>query len=156
MKNKNMLQVMSLSCLSIPFLASCGTAVHDGRPNILFFIMDDASFNHFSAAGCRWTDTPAFDRVADDGIFFSNCYTPNAKSAPSRAVLLTGRYSWQLEEAANHIGFWPVDKYPTFMEVLAAAGYHTGFTGKGWAPGDPGYKNGRPRRLTGEPYQDRK
>ena len=155
MKNKNMLQVMSLSCLSIPVLASCGTAVHDGRPNILFFIMDDASFNHFSAAGCRWTDTPAFDRVADDGIFFSNCYTPNAKSAPSRAVLLTGRYSWQLEDAGNHITNFPPD-IKVFTETLSENGYTVGCTGKGWAPGNPGIVDGKPRQLTGKPYQTRK
>lgn len=152
----------TMYCGILPLLAFCGCEndkVDDyfgARPNILIAIADDMSYPHAGAYGCGWVNTPGFDRVADEGLLFNNCYTPNAKSAPSRACILTGRYSWQLEEAANHIGFWPVDKYPTFMEVLAASGYHAGFTGKGWAPGDPGYKNGKPRRLTGEPYQDRK
>jgi len=43
-----------------------------------------------------WVNTPAFDRVAAEGIRFSNAYTPNSKCAPSRACLLTARNSWQL------------------------------------------------------------
>lgn len=121
------------------------------RPNILFIIADDMSFPHAGAYGCTWVHTPAFDRVAREGILFTNAYTSNAKSAPSRASILTGKYSWQLEEAANHIGFWPEGKFPTFMETLAENGYRVAFTGKGWAPGDP-----RQRKLTGTPYQEKR
>lgn len=122
------------------------------RPNILFCIADDASFHHFSRAGCPWVSTPTFDRVADQGLYFERCYTPNAKSAPSRAILLTGRCSWQLGEAGNHICNFPSD-LKVFTEVLAEAGYDVAFTGKGWAPGNPGTVDGKPRRLTGTPYQ---
>ena len=79
----------------------------DTRPNILFAIADDWSFGHAGAYGCKWVKTPAFDRVAREGILFSRAYTPNAKCAPSRAIILTGRNSWQLEEAANHQNFFP-------------------------------------------------
>ena len=71
------------------------------RPNILFCIADDASYKHFSAYGCSWVSTPGFDRVAREGILFTSAYTPNAKSGPSRACIITGRNSWQLEEAAT-------------------------------------------------------
>src|SRR5690606_18493160 len=54
------------------------------------------------------------------------------------------------------IGFWPENKYPTFLEMLGEIGYITGFTGKGWAPGDPGKKDGQRRMLTGKPYQKHK
>lgn len=124
------------------------------RPNILFCIADDASYHHFGAAGCPWVSTPVFDRIAAQGLFFRNCYTPNAKSAPSRAVLLTGRNSWQLEEAGNHICNFPTD-YKVFTEVLLENGYDVAFTGKGWGPGNPGRTEGQPRRLTGKPYQRR-
>ena len=73
------------------------------RPNILFCIADDAAWLHFGAYGCQWVSTPVFDSVAARGVLFENCYTPNAKSAPSRASLLTGRYSWQLGEAAGRM-----------------------------------------------------
>lgn len=85
-----------------------------------------------------------------------NFYTPNSKSAPSRASLLTGMYSWQLEDIGNHLAVWPEGRFTTVMEALAANGYQAAFTGKGWAPGDPGKVNGKPRRLTGEPYQRHK
>lgn len=123
------------------------------RPNILICVADDASYRHFSANGCNWIKTPNFDKIASRGILFSNAYTCNAKSAPARACLLTGRNSWQLEEAGNHIGHWPQNKYTTYMEALASNGYFTGYTGKGWAPGNSGTLNGKPRDLTGKAYQ---
>ncbi|MEM6317930.1 MAG: sulfatase-like hydrolase/transferase [Bacteroidota bacterium] len=100
------------------------------RPNILLAIMDDATFSHMGAYGCEWVKTPNFDRIAERGLLFMNAYTPNAKCAPSRAAILTGRNSWQLEEAANHWCYYP-KKFTTFMETLAENGYHTGYTAKG-------------------------
>jgi arylsulfatase A-like enzyme len=125
------------------------------RPNILFCIADDASYPHFGANGCSWVNTPGFDRIAREGILFSNCYTPNAKSAPSRACVLTGLYSWQLREAGNHIPNFPPD-IKVVTESFKETGYHVGFTGKGWAPGDAVQVNGTPRELTGKPYQQRR
>ncbi|MCA9411189.1 MAG: sulfatase [Candidatus Omnitrophica bacterium] len=120
------------------------------RPNILFAIADDWSYGHAGAYGCSWVETPSFDRLAEGGILFRNAYTPNAKCAPSRAIILTGRYSWQLEAAANHWCYFP-PKYGGFVERLVGDGYSAGFTGKGWAPGIA-----QGRQLTGKPYQKRK
>ncbi|SNR54279.1 Arylsulfatase A [Lutibacter agarilyticus] len=123
-----------------------------GKPNILFCIMDDAS-PHMSAYGYKWVNTPAFDKLAEKGILFTNAYTPNAKCAPSRASLITGRNSWQLEEGANHVNNFPV-KFKTFPEVLREKGYKTGKTGKGWGPGDSGMVEGKSRLLIGKSYND--
>ena len=125
--------------------------LHARGPNILFCISDDQSYPHASAYGTTWVKTPAFDRVAREGLLFTRAYTPNAKCAPSRACILTGRNSWQLEAAANHNGFYPRG-YRSFMEALADKGYFTGFTGKGWAPGVAGEVNGKPRQLTGPAF----
>ncbi|RJP27043.1 MAG: heparan N-sulfatase [Candidatus Omnitrophota bacterium] len=125
------------------------------KPNILFCIADDASYPHMGAYGCPWINTPGFDRVANEGILFTHAYTPNAKCAPSRACILTGRNSWQLEEAANHWCFFP-EKFKTYPEVLVEHGYHVGYTAKGWAPGVPGTINGQKRLLTGKAYDTRK
>jgi len=127
----------------------------DDRPNILFIIADDASFPHFSANGSVWVKTPGFDRVASEGILFRNCYTPNAKSAPSRSSILTGLYSWQSGAAANHSPVFPTDLV-VFTEVIASNGYELAFTGKGWGPGDEGKVDGKPRLLTGKPFQKNK
>lgn len=123
------------------------------RPNILFAIADDASWKHFGAYGCDWVKTPAFDRVASQGILFTRAYTPNAKCAPSRAMILTGRNSWQLEEAANHSPLFPL-KFKTYAEALAENGYWVGSVAKGWAPGDPGEINGKKRELTGPKFDE--
>lgn len=125
------------------------------QPNILIAVADDASWKHFGAYGCDWVKTPGFDYVAQKGILFANTYTPNAKSAPSRSCMLTGRNSWQLEEAANHSPCFPA-KFKTYAEVLAENGYHVGNTGKDWAPGDPGTVNGKRRELIGKPYNEKK
>ena len=122
------------------------------RPNILFAIADDASYPHMSAYGTDWVDTPAFDRVAREGLLFNRAYTPNAKCAPSRATILTGRNSWQLEEAANHWPYWP-DKFTSYIEALAGHGYFAGHTGKGWAPGIAETDDGEKRHLVGQPFE---
>lgn len=125
------------------------------RPNILFAIADDWSYGHATAYGCEWVQTPSFDRLAREGILFRNAYTPNAKCAPSRATILTGRYSWQLEEAGNHMAFFPA-KFGGFMERLAADGYFAGYTGKGWGPGIANDTHGKARQITGKAYAARK
>ena len=125
------------------------------QPNILILMADDVSFPHMSAYGTTWVNTPTFDKIAAEGLLFMNAYTPNAKCAPSRAIFLTGRNSWQLEEAGNHMPYFP-EKYVSFMEALKEAGYFTGHTLKGWAPGNPGMKDGERRELTGKAYNDQK
>ena len=107
-----------------------GVCRRSGEANILFCIADDASFAHMGAYGCSWVETPGFDRVAEEGILFTRCYTPNAKCAPSRSCILTGRNSWQLEEAANHWPHFPA-KFKTYPETLMEHGYHVGLYGQG-------------------------
>jgi arylsulfatase A-like enzyme len=138
-------------------MAFCFTACQQEEtssspPNILFCIADDASFPHMGAYGTQWVNTPGFDRVAKEGLLFMKCYTPNAKCAPSRSSLLTGRNSWQLEQAANHWPHFP-SKFKTYVEVLGENGYFTGFTGKGWGPGKAVTADGTPRALAGPAFQ---
>ena len=121
------------------------------RPNILFCIADDASFKHMGAHGCRWVSTPGFDRIAREGLLFTHAYTPNAKCAPSRACILTGRNSWQLKEACNHFCYFPLE-FSTYAETLAQHGYFVGKTGKGWVPGVAKNADGKKRLLTGQEF----
>ncbi|HPC97811.1 MAG TPA: sulfatase [Bacteroidales bacterium] len=125
------------------------------RPNILIAMGDDISFPHMSAYGTGWVKTPGFDMVARNGILFYNAYTPNAKSSPSRACFLTGRNSWQLEEAANHVPYFP-QKFKSFIETLGENGYFTGYTAKGWAPGTAVDSTGKPRYLTGKAFNSKR
>lgn len=125
------------------------------RPNILFCIADDWSHNHAGAYGNQWVKTPSFDSIARRGVLFTRAYTPNAKCAPSRAIILTGRNSWQLEDACNHVCNFP-PKFKSWVEALADHDYHCGFTGKGWGPGVARNTSGKLRQITGKPFAARK
>ncbi|MEX0647239.1 MAG: sulfatase-like hydrolase/transferase [Balneolaceae bacterium] len=137
----------------IPLSGLAQTNEQSPRPNILFAISDDQSFPHMGAYGTGWVQTPAFDRVAEEGVLFNRAYVPNPKCAPSRAIILTGRNSWQLEEAANHWPYFP-QKFKVYTEVLAENGYFVGATGKKWAPGIAVTADGEPRHLAGQPYDE--
>lgn len=140
----------SLLCISLCVVCSnCTLQDRTKRPNILFCIADDVSYPHMSIYGTNWVETPGFDEVAHNGILFHQAYTCNAKSAPSRAAIITGRNSWQLEEACNH---WPKfpSKFKSYPEVLYEQGYFVGYTGKGWGPGVAKDEEGRNRKITGE------
>ncbi len=104
------------------------------RPNILLVIADDWSHPHASAYGDSAVKTPHFDRVAREGILFDHAYVSSPSCTPSRAALLTGQHFWRLAEGANLYG--PLrPEIPVYTDLLAEAGYHVGYTGKGWGPG---------------------
>jgi N-sulfoglucosamine sulfohydrolase len=122
------------------------------KPNLLFAIADDAS--HMSAYGHRFVNTPHFDRIANEGLLFDCAYTTNPKCAPSRASILTGMHTWQLEEACNHWNVFP-SKFALYPDLLEDAGYFVGYTGKGWAPGD-WKRNGLRRNPAGTEFNEHK
>lgn len=103
------------------------------RPNILFAISDDQSFGHTSYGGSKFIKTPAFDRIAREGIYFSNCYAGSPGCAPSRSAIVTGRHHWQNEQSGQHASSW-LKKYVPFVDLLEKNGYSTGRTGKGVGP----------------------
>ncbi|MDW7656627.1 MAG: sulfatase [Bacillota bacterium] len=122
----------------------------EDRPNILFALADDAS--HFGVYGHEFVSTPHIDRVAQEGVLFENAFTSNPKCAPSRASILTGRWTWQTEEACNHYCYFP-NRFSLLPDLLEQSGYFCGYTGKGWAPGD--YKqSGLRRNPAGNEYND--
>jgi uncharacterized sulfatase len=111
------------------------------RPNILFAISDDQSWLHTSAAGDAVVKTPHFDRVARAGVLCRFAFASCPGCAPSRASILTGRSIWELEEAGTHASYFP-RKLTVFPDLLRAAGYYTGLTGKGAGPAnfkEPGW-----------------
>ena len=109
------------------------SAQNPNRPNILFAISDDQSFFHTSYEGSTFVKTPAFDRVAREGVYFSNVYAGSPGCAPSRSAIITGRHHWQNEQAGQHASAW-LKKYVPFVDLLEENGYATGRTGKGVGP----------------------
>ncbi len=124
------------------------------RPNVLLAISDDQSWPHAGAYGVAAVDTPAFDRVARSGVLFTSAFVASPGCSPSRAALLTGRYPWQLENAGTHASSFP-SRYVVFPDILERAGYHVGFTGKGWGPGNWRI-SGRPRNPAGPEWNRRR
>jgi uncharacterized sulfatase len=128
-------------------------AAVDVRPNILLAISDDQSYPHTSILGDPVVKTPAFDRVAREGILFTHSYAACPSCTASRSAILTGRQIWQIGEAGVLFGTLPAE-YPLFTHLLEDAGYHVGFVGKPWAPGD--WKaGGLTRHPNGKEYSDR-
>ncbi len=104
------------------------------RPNILFCISDDQSYAHTGANGDPVVKTPAFDRVAREGLRYVHAFCNAPTCGPSRSAILTGQPIWRLEEAGNIHSTLPA-RFATYTELLQDAGYSIGYTGKGWSPG---------------------
>lgn len=140
--------------LAPPAVLGAAESPKSARPNILIAISDDQSFPHTSCAGYKAVRTPAFDRVAREGVWFRNAFAPSPGCSPTRAAMLTGRHTWQIEQAGTHASSFPA-KYVTFPDLLEQAGYFVGMTGKGWGPGN--FKiDGRPRNPAGPDFSRRK
>ena len=92
MKNNTSTLLLPLAALS---LASCAGQKKEEtkRPNIIFMMTDDHTTQAMSCYGGNLIQTPNMDRIANEGIRFDNCYAVNALSGPSRACILTGKFS---------------------------------------------------------------
>lgn len=110
-----------------------GSTFAQDRPNVLFAISDDQSFVHTGFEGSSFVKTPAFDRVAGEGVYFANCYAGSPGCAPSRSAIITGRHHWQNEQSGQHASSW-LKKYVPFVDLIAQNGYSVGRTGKGVGP----------------------
>ncbi len=149
-----MLSRRSLLRAALPAAAASTGRSAPRRPNFLFVLADDQSFPHTGAYGCKGLRTPAFDRIAREGVLFNNSFCASPSCTPSRSAILTGRNMWQVEEAGLLYGTLP-PKYPLVTHLLEDAGYHVGFTGKGWAPGN-WRAGGLQRHPNGKEYNARR
>lgn len=104
------------------------------RPNILFIMTDDHAAHAISAYGSKINKTPHLDKLAGEGIRLDRCFVTNSICTPSRAAILTGKYS--------HKNGVPVfnrfdGSQQTVANLLQSAGYHTGMFGKWHLGSDP-------------------
>ena len=121
--------------LGLPLLDGCSPTAQ-GPPNILFIFSDDHACQAISAYGSVINRTPNIDRIAREGALFENSFCSNAICAPSRAVVLTGKFSHVNGKIDNRAD--PFDtSQPTFNKALQAAGYQTAMIGKWHLRNDP-------------------
>jgi arylsulfatase A len=127
------------SCLLAATLAisssAPGHSIQPRKPNIVFILADDLGYGDIGPYGQRQILTPHLDRLAAQGLKFTNAYAGAAVCAPSRSVLMTGLHAGHTAVRAN-AGTIPIrDEDVTLAEVLRGAGYRTGGFGK-WGLGD--------------------
>ncbi|UYQ90953.1 sulfatase [Chitinophaga horti] len=107
------------------------------RPNIIIFIADDVSYNDLGCMGHPLIKTPAIDKLAENGLRFTNAYLTTSSCSPSRASILTGRYPHNTGAAELHSDI-PAGQV-AFPKVLKEHGYYTAQAGK-WHLGTSGIK----------------
>lgn len=102
----------------------------NNRPNIVYIMTDDHTAQMMSCYDTRYAHTPNLDRIAADGVRFTNSFVANSLSGPSRACLVTGKHSHANGFTDNESGR-PFDgSQPTFPKYLQQAGYTTALFGK--------------------------
>ncbi|VGO18026.1 sulfatase [Pontiella sulfatireligans] len=130
---KNVMNRISAIALQAGLLAFSAVAAAEpaqqdsGRPNVVFFLVDDLGMMDLACYGSDFHETPNIDRLAKEGVQFANAYASHAVCGPSRSAIMTGRFPARLgctsvggSVAGNVI--WP--------KVFKDAGYTTYFTGK--------------------------
>jgi arylsulfatase A-like enzyme len=126
--------LVTFTALLLAPLASLRAADVPSRPNILYIMADDHAAHAISAYSGRINQTPNLDHLAQEGMRLDACFCVNSICTPSRACILTGKYS--------HKNGVPVfnrfdGSQPTLAKYLHAAGYHTGIIGKWHLGSDP-------------------
>ena len=124
--------------------AFLSSAYAQDKPNILLLLADDLGYGELGCYGQKIVRTPTIDRLANQGMRFTDFYAGNAVCSPSRAVLMTGKPSPFCTVRGNS-GYYSDDRWTrvalkkdetTITEMLKGVGYQTGFVGK-WHLGDP-------------------
>lgn len=119
--------------LAIVGVGRCARDGPTGRPNIVLIVSDDIGYADIGVYGSRDIPTPNIDRIAREGVLFTDAYVSSPYCSPSRAGLMTGRYPQRFGYEFNPDGSpeygLPVTE-ATMAERLQAAGYHTALLGK--------------------------
>lgn len=129
-----------LACLSIAAAGARSEAT--SQPNIIYILLDDAGYGDLSCYGQTKFLTPNIDRLASEGMKFTNHYSGSTVCAPTRSVIMSGLHTGHTPSRGNR-EIKPVGQFPipattfTIAEALKKAGYATGAFGK-WGLGNPG------------------
>src|SRR5689334_9295573 len=128
---------MRLSTTLLALLFALPTLAQPARPNIIYIMSDDHAAHALSCYGSKINQTPNLDRLAKEGMRFTNAFVTNALCGPSRACVLTGKYSHVngFKDNAPNTRF--DGSQQTYPKLLKAAGYQTAVVGKWHLNSDP-------------------
>jgi arylsulfatase A-like enzyme len=139
MDRRNFLKTLGCGAVSLAVHGCIGPFANSPqsstRPNILFIMCDDHASHAISCYGSKINRTPNIDRLAKEGMRFENCFCTNSVCAPSRAVILTGKYSHLNGIVENYIRFNGAQQ--TLPKLLKGGGYETAIIGKWHLGSDP-------------------
>lgn len=126
---------MKKNCLILPLvaLAACSGQQQERLPNVIIIMADDLGCGDLSVLGSTVLKTPNIDRIATEGLIFTNGYAAAPTSTPSRYSLMTGMYPWRNSEAEILPGDGNLiigRDQPTIAKLMKYAGYETGVIGK--------------------------
>jgi N-acetylglucosamine-6-sulfatase len=127
------LTLLIASFFSIACFFSTHLFAQQRDPNIIFILTDDHRWDALSSMGHPVVQTPNLDRLAKEGVMFTNAFVTTSLCSPSRASFLTGQYAHRHGVVTNHTP-WD-NRSITFLELLNKAGYETAFIGKWHMPG---------------------
>lgn len=115
------------------FISTALTAQSTQKPNVVIIYSDDVGYGDISCNGAQKINTPHIDRIAKQGLRFTNAYATSSTCTPSRYGLLTGKYPWRKKgtgiAAGNASSIIDKDQY-TLGDVFQHAGYQTAVIGK--------------------------
>lgn len=123
----------SLFCVAITGLLSTAMLAAAERPNVVLIYADDLGYGDVSCYGSTSVKTPAIDRIAKEGIRFTDGHSPSATCTPSRYAMLTGEYAWRRKGTGIARGNAPLIIDPdrkTLPDLFSTVGYQTGVVGK--------------------------
>lgn len=128
----------STFAVSLGALAGCQTK-SQSRPNIIFLMADDLGYGDMGCYGQKLFKTPNLDKLANEGLSFTQAYAGGPVCTPSRSVLMTGQHNGHTAARDNipHYHTYLKEQDVTVAEVLKQAGYRCGGIGK-WSLGDAG------------------
>src|SRR5436190_821757 len=133
----------ALAALAV-LVGACETAhAQASRPNIVFILADDLGYGDLGCYGQTKIKTPRLDRMAAEGLRFTQFYAGSTVCAPSRCTLMTGLHTGHGRVRGNQRANLRAEDV-TVAEALQAAGYATALVGK-WGLGDEG-NDGQPTR----------
>ena len=145
LNRRQFIKISAAGALSLTLpLQAIATDRADGRPNIIFIMVDDMGYHDLGCFGSKTILTPNIDRMCAEGIKFTDCYSGDTVCAPARSTLMTGYHKGHTPVRGNSGGIPLLPEDLTVAEVLKKAGYVTGGFGK-WGLGNQG-KDGAAER----------